>query len=77
MNNHEFCIYDFNQIDKLEENDESVFHIQIFAKNMEGHDASITIQDYEPFFYIKLPSTWKGPEKTSCLNFCKPSSVPH
>ena len=69
MNNHEFCIYDFNQIDKLEENDESVFHIQIFAKNMEGHDASITIQDYEPFFYIKLPSTWKGPEKNKLFEF--------
>jgi len=53
------------------ENEKPVFHIQIFAKNMQGEDASILVNDYSPFFFIKVPDGWKGKEKTNFFEFLK------
>ena len=69
MNGYEFCINDFNIIEKSPEDDAPTFQIQIFAKNMLGQDASIIIDDYEPFFYIQVPDKWKGAEKNNIFQF--------
>jgi DNA polymerase elongation subunit (family B) len=53
------------------ENEKPVFHIQIFAKNMQGEDASILVNDYSPFFFIQVPDGWKGREKTNLFEFLK------
>ena len=52
-----------------------VFHIQIFSKNMKGEDASILVDDFEPFFYIKVPDSWKGKEKANFFAYLK-SKIP-
>jgi len=53
------------------DNEKPVFHIQIFAKNMQGEDASILVNDYSPFFFIQVPDAWKGREKTNFFEFLK------
>jgi len=43
--------------------DQKIFVIQMFGINEQGEQASITIEDYEPFFYVKLPDHVDNPIK--------------
>lgn len=36
--------------------DENVFIIQMFGIDEQGNQCSITVEDYKPFFYVKIPS---------------------
>jgi len=38
--------------------DKSTFVIQMFGINEEGHKASIIVEEYQPFFYLKVPNAW-------------------
>jgi DNA polymerase elongation subunit (family B) len=38
--------------------DKSTFIIQMFGINEEGQKASIIVQEYQPFFYVKVPDKW-------------------
>ena len=44
--------------------DKSTFVIQMFGINEEGQKASITVEEYQPFFYLKVPNTWGQKMKT-------------
>ena len=70
-----YRLYDFNEINKiLEDNssdsdnrdeeyeDKKVFIIQMFGINEEGKTCSIIVENYEPFFYVKVPEEWKKKE---------------
>ena len=57
-NNRVICkLIDFRIIDKNED-DESVFYIQIFGLDEKRKTYSILIKDFKPFFYIKIPNEW-------------------
>ena len=38
--------------------DKSTFSIQMFGINEQGEKASILVEDYQPFFYLKVGDTW-------------------
>ena len=47
------------------------FIIQMFGINEKGETCSIMIDDYNPFFYIKVPETWGQTKKVELINHIK------
>jgi DNA polymerase elongation subunit (family B) len=47
------------------------FHIQMFGLNESGDTCSITITDFQPFFYIKVGDTWDQSTATNLLTHLK------
>jgi DNA polymerase elongation subunit (family B) len=45
--------------------DKAAFAIQMFGINEEGQKASITVEEYQPFFYVKVPNVWGQKMKTA------------
>jgi DNA polymerase elongation subunit (family B) len=84
---HTFKLFDFNVTneknmeasDGSDENEEgstfkkdnNTFIIQMFGINEEGQKASITVQEYQPFFYVKVPNAWGQKMKTEFVNHLK------
>jgi DNA polymerase elongation subunit (family B) len=82
-----FRLLDFNIYDELEEHDSSSgseggeeykykkderrFKIQMFGINEKGETFCVFINDYEPFFYIKVGNDWGGERKLDFLNHIK------
>ena len=67
MTNLEYRLFDFkiyNSNDEAYESDDSddamksSFEIQMFGINQKGETCSMIIQNYKPFFYIKVPNNW-------------------
>ena len=64
-------ISDSNEIDETssdsdnEENkkytDRDLFTVQMFGINTQGKTCSIIANGFRPFFYVKIPDTWKSP----------------
>ena len=50
---------------------EQQFHIQMFGINETGETASITITDYNPFFYLKVGDNWKENDALELLQFLR------
>lgn len=51
--------------------DNSKFMIQMFAINERGHKASIMVEDYPPFFYLKVAPHWGQTKKNALLAHLK------
>jgi DNA polymerase elongation subunit (family B) len=51
--------------------DNNTFVIQMFGINEQGEKASITVQEYQPFFYLKVPNAWGQKMKTEFVNHLK------
>jgi len=51
--------------------DEKQFKIQMFGINEKGETFCVFINDYEPFFYIKVGNDWGGDRKVEFLNHIK------
>jgi hypothetical protein len=51
--------------------DNSAFVIQSFGINSEGKTAAIYIEEYKPFFYVKVDSNWGQTKKTAFYNHLK------
>lgn len=51
--------------------DTNSFMIQMFGINEQGVTASIVVEDYKPFFYVKVDDTWNKNLKISFLNHLK------
>ena len=51
--------------------DTSKFMIQMFGINEEGQTASILVEDYTPFFYLKVKNNWGQTKKTEFYNHLK------
>jgi DNA polymerase elongation subunit (family B) len=71
----EFNVYNGKNLDNDSDEDEEVkfkntskFIIQMFGINEEGKRASIIVEDYEPFFYLKVDSNWGQTKKTAFYN---------
>jgi DNA polymerase elongation subunit (family B) len=56
-----------NKINK----DNSRFAIQMFGINEEGEKASIIVEEYQPFFYVKVNNNWGQTKKTAFYNHLK------
>jgi DNA polymerase elongation subunit (family B) len=51
--------------------DQNAFVIQMFGINEQGQKASITVQEYQPFFYVKVPNAWGQKMKTEFVSHLK------
>ena len=58
-------IYNYNENEKIDQN---VFHIQIFGIDEEGKKYSLTINDFKPFFYLKVPDNFNEENRKSLIN---------
>jgi DNA polymerase elongation subunit (family B) len=76
----EFNIYNDKRMDKESESDEDQiklnkdtarFMIQMFGINEKGEKASILVEDYNPFFYIKVDNDWGQRKKIAFYNHLK------
>ena len=47
------------------------FTIQMFGINEEGQKASIIVEEYQPFFYVKVPNCWGQKMKTAFQDHLK------
>ena len=47
------------------------FVIQMFGINEEGKKASIIVEEYQPFFYLKVENNWGQTKKNAFFNHLK------
>ena len=77
-----FKLYDFNFCDATpaEDTDEDSqnpyidskkFIVQAWGINKEGKTVSILIDDFSPFFYVQVPSTWGSATKNKFIQHLK------
>lgn len=79
--NNSFRLFDFN-IPEVQEDDSStdsdrpyssgdkkLFSIQMFGINEKGESCSMMIEDYQPFFYVKVDDRWNESSKRQFLSF--------
>ncbi len=75
----EFNVYNDRGIDRDSDSDEDVgvrkdtsrFAIQMFGINEDGQRASIMVEDYTPFFYLKVNNNWGQTKKTALFEHLK------
>jgi DNA polymerase elongation subunit (family B) len=75
----EFNVYNDKGLDRDSDEDEDVvskkdnsrFMIQMFGINEEGQRASIIVEDYQPFFYLKVDNNWGQTKKTALFEHLK------
>lgn len=46
------------KFDEGEPDEEDKYTIKVFGVDKQGHSVSLTVTDFTPFFYIKVPETW-------------------
>ena len=81
---YSFRLFDFNvyndknadgssdeDSDHISTKDTSRFVIQMFGINEDGIRASITIEDFTPFFYLKVDNNWGQTKKNAFYNHLK------
>lgn len=51
--------------------DSSIFTIQLFGIDETGATYSITVDDFKPFFYVKVPESWGPTKKSQFVNHLK------
>lgn len=56
----DFRLFDFQSFDTVPEDntEEKSFRIQMFGINEIGETCAILIDDFQPFFYVKIPDSW-------------------
>ena len=75
----EFNVYNYKGVDKdsdeeiiyKENKDKTKFGIQMFGINEEGKKASIIVEEYQPFFYLKVDNNWGQTKKNAFYNYLK------
>jgi len=73
----EFNVYNDRGMERDSDSDEDVkkdtsrFAIQMFGINEEGQTASIMVEDYTPFFYLKVDNNWGQRKKTALFEHLK------
>ena len=78
-----FKLYDFNvydgfskqiEFDKTDNNpykDNKKFIIQMFGINSSGQTASILVEEFNPFFYVKVGDNWNETTRTEFISHIK------
>jgi len=70
----EFNVYndkDCDETNNKTRKDSSKFAIQMFGINEEGKKASIIVEEYQPFFYVKVDKNWGQTKKIAFYNHLK------
>ena len=69
----DFNVYDDNIINENSSKyrDNREFMVQVFGLNEKGETASIFIEGFTPFFYVKVDATWTESKKTCFINELK------
>jgi DNA polymerase elongation subunit (family B) len=76
----EFNVYNDKSLDKDSDEDSndnrakkdsSRFAIQMFGINEEGKKASIIVEEYQPFFYVRVDNNWGQTKKVAFYNHLK------
>lgn len=67
----DFRMFDFRTVDVF--TDEKKFRIQMFGINETGETCAIFVDDFNPFFYVKLPPLWTVQDMESWFNHIKKS----
>jgi DNA polymerase elongation subunit (family B) len=84
----EFNIYNKKRFEESEdENEDSheykpkrdngAFVIQMFGINKEGQSAAIFVEDYQPFFYLKVDNSWGQTKKLAFMQHLKTKLGPY
>ena len=78
---HVFKLFEFNIYNEKGVQDEDAeiksntdinkFVIQMFGINEEGQKASIIVEEYQPFFYLKVDDNWGQTKKSAFYNHLK------
>ena len=81
QNDFTFKLFEFNVYNEKESDDDSEeghqktdksrFIIQMFGMNEQGKTSSIIVEDYQPFFYVKVDNGWTENIKKSFLHHLK------
>ena len=80
-----FQIIDWNQYHESEDNDDMnssddneynkninlKYKIRIFGKTDQGKSIYVNINNYTPFFYVKIPNEWNLTKVISLVNYLK------
>ena len=56
-----FRLFDFKSFDHMtadQKNRQKLFRIQMFGINEKGETCAIFVDDFNPFFFVKVPSNW-------------------
>jgi len=75
----EFNVYNDKGLDRDSDEDDgykankdnSRFIIQMFGINEEGQKASIIVEEYQPFFYVRVDNNWGQTKKNAFYNHLK------
>ena len=75
----EFNVYNDTSVEENSDNEEEKssnkyngkFMIQMFGINEEGKKASILVEDYKPFFYVKVNNNWGQRKKVALFEDLK------
>lgn len=54
----EFRMFDFKTHDHKNEENKKIFRIQMFGINEHGETVALFVDNFQPFFYVKLPDGW-------------------
>ena len=70
----EFRMFDFRTLD-IEKDipGQKSFRIQMFGINEIGETCALLVDDFKPFFYVKLPPTWRAQDMDQWFNETKKS----
>ena len=68
---------DDNDSGKRVNRDKATFAIQMFGINEQGQKASITVEEYQPFFYVKVPNAWGQKMKVAFQEHLKAKVGPY
>ena len=78
-----FRVFDFNVYNKKPDDnssgeeddtvrrDNAQFLVQMFGINEKGESCSILVENFKPFFYVKVDDNWTQYTKTTFLDFIK------
>ena len=58
QNTKEFRMFDFKTHDHKNEEHNKIFRIQMFGINEHGETVALFVDNFQPFFYVKVPNKW-------------------
>ena len=68
---NQYRLFDYAVDNELSDEDDEFsqknFIIQIFAMNIDGETACITVRDFQPFFYVRVGNSWDESQKKKFL----------
>jgi DNA polymerase elongation subunit (family B) len=66
-------MFDFRTLDIPNEDGQKSFRIQMFGINEIGETCALFVDDFRPFFYVKLPPSWRAQDMDQWFNETKKS----